>query len=108
MAGLSGVILTLTMVGFSFFDTQSDLLVPIVKWLSVGGLLIFKVCFSLSIGPMPLTIAAEGKALSMGSMINWLANFIVQMTFLELVNTFGDAATWWVSKNPFYNFFFLY
>jgi MFS transporter, SP family, galactose:H+ symporter len=30
-------------------------------------------------------------------MLNWIANFIVQMTFLELVNVFGDAGTWWVS-----------
>jgi len=91
------------MVGFSFFDTQIDLLFPTVKWLSVSGLLIFKVCFSLSIGPMPLTIAAEvspiairGKALSLGSMLNWLANFFIQMTFLKLVDAFGDAITWWI------------
>lgn len=30
-------------------------------------------------------------------MLNWIANFVVQMTFLQLVDLFGDSATWWVS-----------
>jgi len=105
IGGLCGVILALFMVGFSFQEHvfDGDFLGSLVKWLAVGGLLIFKICFSLSIGPMPLTIAAEispssirGKALSLGSMLNWLANFVVQMTFLQLVEAVGDSITWWM------------
>lgn len=73
---------------------------PWARWLAVTALLLFRLAFSLSLGPLPYIITAEvfpppTKALgvSVAWCANWAANFAVSQSFLPLL---GALSPWGV------------
>jgi MFS family permease len=59
--------------------------------------------FAISLGPVFWLMISEiyplnvrGKAMSMASLANWGSNFIVALTFLLLIDAFGQAGTFWL------------
>ncbi|HET7269141.1 MAG TPA: sugar porter family MFS transporter [Oleiagrimonas sp.] len=70
---------------------------------TVAMLLVFIVGFAMSAGPLIWTLCSEvqplnGRDFGIGcsTFTNWIANMIVGATFLTLLNTIGDAATFWL------------
>ncbi|HET7663170.1 MAG TPA: MFS transporter, partial [Rhodanobacteraceae bacterium] len=71
--------------------------------LAVAMVLVFIVGFAMSAGPLIWTLCAEvqplkGRNFGIGcsTVTNWVANFIVGLTFLDLLNGLGNAQTFWL------------
>ncbi|RDS86157.1 sugar porter family MFS transporter [Dyella psychrodurans] len=70
---------------------------------TVAMLLTFIVGFAMSAGPLIWTLCSEvqplkGRDFGIGcsTVTNWVANMIVGATFLTLLNSVGNAATFWL------------
>jgi SP family galactose:H+ symporter-like MFS transporter len=70
---------------------------------TVAMLLVFIVGFAMSAGPLIWTLCSEvqplkGRDFGIGcsTFTNWIANMIVGVTFLSLLNGIGNAATFWL------------
>jgi MFS transporter, SP family, galactose:H+ symporter len=70
---------------------------------AVSGLMIYVAAFAISLGPIFWLLNAEiyplavrSKAAGVGTMSNWLFNFIVSVTFLPLIDTAGRGATFFI------------
>jgi SP family galactose:H+ symporter-like MFS transporter len=70
---------------------------------TVAMLLMFIVGFAMSAGPLIWTLCSEvqplkGRDFGIGAstLTNWVANGIVGLTFLSLLNGIGHAATFWL------------
>jgi SP family galactose:H+ symporter-like MFS transporter len=71
--------------------------------LAVGMLLLFIVGFAMSAGPLVWTLCSEvqplkGRDFGIGcsTFTNWIANMIIGATFLTLLNSVGNAKTFWL------------
>jgi len=66
-------------------------------------LLFFIVGFAMSAGPLVWTLCSEiqplkGRDFGIGvsTFTNWITNMVVGFTFLSLLNTIGNASTFWL------------
>lgn len=96
---LAGMILTLVLLGLTFelpFDAVDS-------WLALFCILGYISAFAVGMGPIfwlliaevfPAEARAEGAAVS--STANWLANFIVGLLFLPVVEAIGEGPTFWI------------
>lgn len=96
--GLVGMIAGLAALGVSFLPSVKSS--AVAKWLAVGSVLVFRVMFSFSLGPLPYIITAEvfpPRVSSVGVGVswacNWLANFGVSLSFLPVETAVGAPAT---------------
>ncbi|KYQ90579.1 sugar transporter family protein [Tieghemostelium lacteum] len=104
--GLVGMMGGLAILGYSFYgdnDATGKLDNRTKGWLAVAGMVFFKLCFSLGLGPIPAIISTEiypskvrSKAVAISQLLNWLANFIVNISFLHLLTSIGEAPTYWL------------
>jgi len=70
---------------------------------TVGMLLLFIVGFAMSAGPLIWILCSEVQpikgrdfGIACSTLTNWVANFVVGFTFLSLLNSFGQAQTFWL------------
>lgn len=70
---------------------------------TVAMLLVFIVGFAMSAGPLIWILCAEVQpirgrdfGIACSTFTNWVANFFVGATFLTLLNSIGNAATFWL------------
>lgn len=98
--GLTGVMLSLIALGcgFAFADFFSDNL----KWVTVGSLVIYIICFAMSLGPIGWILVSEvfplrirGVAMSICTVSNFAFNFFVVSSFPILLHRIGGAWTFW-------------
>ena len=103
-AGLTGMAVSLAMVGVSFvaFSNTPDgpSTVTVGGVLTLVALVIFIASFAFSLGPITWTMISEiypnrvrGKAVSLATAVNWGAAFLVTQFFLSIVNAIGEATT---------------
>lgn len=99
--GLSGVALSLAVLGFSFYFKEA--LGDTLKWISIGGTFTFIAFFAISLGPLGWLLISEvyplrirGFAMSLGSFYHWFFDFCVSFTFLTLTQTLGAHGTFWL------------
>lgn len=99
LASLAGVVLALVGLGvaFLFVDSRDKAgggqgVAGMAGWVALAALVLYLAFFAPGMGPMPWTINAEiypldVRAVCIGasSATNWVANFVVAMTFLSLV-----------------------
>ncbi len=97
MTGLSGMILSLIILGLAFI--QPDLL-RMHSWIAVGSLMLYVASFAIGLGPVFWLLISEiyplkirGLAMSIASVANWGANLIVAVTFLTLTQAIGKSGT---------------
>lgn len=71
------------------------------KWIAVVGILIYRLSFSCSLGPVPYVVAAEvfpnevrATGAAAATAAQWGANAIVTGSFLSLVGALGPTRTW--------------
>ena len=92
--GMSGIILTLILLGFYFaFKTSAG---EEGKWISVLLIFLYIIFFAISIGPLGWLIISEvfpltvrGMGASVGSLAVWLFNAIVSFTFFKIIKFFS-------------------
>jgi sugar porter (SP) family MFS transporter len=98
LVGLAGMVVSLAVLalGFAFAGAGSDLL-GVVAVLATMSYIAF---FAFSLGPIVWVMISEifpprvrGVAAGVATMANWLANLVVALTFLTLLEELGDAGT---------------
>ena len=98
--GLTGVMLSLIALGgaFAFADFFGDNL----KWVTVGSLITYIICFAMSLGPIGWILVSEvfplsirGRAMSICTVSNFVFNFLVVSSFPVLLNRVGGVLTFW-------------
>ncbi|MCR3756416.1 MAG: galactose:H(+) symporter [Candidatus Westeberhardia cardiocondylae] len=82
------------------------------KYFSIIMLLFFIVGFAMSAGPLVWVLCSEIQPLkgrdfgiTISTATNWIANMIVGVTFLTMLEKFGNANTFWIYS--FLNFIFI-
>jgi len=93
--GLIGMIVALLAMGISFTFYQS-VGGAALKWISFVSMIIYIPFFAVSLGPIAWVLISEiyptkirGLGMSIATMVNWVANFLIANTFLSL----GRAVT---------------
>lgn len=98
--GLTGVMLSLLALGcaFQFAEYFGDNL----KWVTVGSLVTYIICFAMSLGPIGWILVSEvfplkirGIAMSICTVSNFAFNFFVVSSFPILLHRIGGAWTFW-------------
>jgi sugar porter (SP) family MFS transporter len=88
LVGTAGILVSLTVLGVYFTSSalQAD-----YGWLALVGLLMFMASFAIGLGPVFWLMISEifpvgmrGPAMSVCTIVNWGANFVVAQTFLTL------------------------
>lgn len=99
--GLSGVMLSLICLGCAF--QFADILGQNLKWIAVGSLVTYIICFACSLGPIGWILVSEvfplrirGAAMSLCTVANFGFNFLVVFSFLPLIHRIGEAPTFWM------------
>ena len=99
--GLTGVMLSLFALGTSF--AFANILGSNLKWVAVGSLVTYIVCFAMSLGPIGWILVSEvfplkirGIAMSICTVSNFAFNFFVVGSFPILLHRIGGAWTFWM------------
>lgn len=99
--GLTGVMLSLLGLGCAFHF--ASVLGASLKWVAVGSLAFYIICFAFSLGPVGWIIVSEvfplkirGLAMSLCTVANFAFNFFVVGSFPVLINRVGGAYTFWM------------
>jgi len=94
MAAGMGILGTMLHLGINSASAQ---------YFAVGMLLMFIIGFAMSAGPLIWVLCSEIQPLkgrdfgiTVSTATNWIANMIVGATFLTMLNTLGNAPTFWV------------
>ncbi len=99
--GLTGVMLSLFALGTSF--AFAGVLGSSLKWVAVGSLVTYIICFAMSLGPISWILVSEvfplkirGVAMSICTVSNFAFNFFVVGSFPILLHRIGGAWTFWM------------
>ena len=99
--GLTGVMLSLFALGTSF--AFANVLGSSLKWVAVGSLVTYIICFAMSLGPIGWILVSEvfplkirGIAMSICTVSNFAFNFFVVGSFPVLLHRIGGAWTFWI------------
>ena len=99
--GLTGVMLSLFALGTSF--AFAGVLGSSLKWVAVGSLVTYIICFAMSLGPIGWILVSEvfplrirGIAMSVCTVSNFAFNFFVVGSFPVLLHRIGGALAFWV------------
>lgn len=98
--GLTGVMLSLIALGCAF--QFADFFGENMKWIAVGSLVTYIICFAMSLGPIGWILVSEvfplkirGIAMSICTVSNFAFNFFVVSSFPILLHRIGGAYTFW-------------
>ena len=99
--GLTGVMLSLFALGTSF--AFAGVLGSSLKWVAVGSLVTYIICFAMSLGPIGWILVSEvfplrirGIAMSVCTVSNFAFNFFVVGSLPVLLHRIGGAWTFWI------------
>ena len=89
-------------LGFTFL-IGGDTLHGAGAYIAIAGLLIYTGSFAIGLGPVFWLLISEiypvkirGQAMSVATMANWGANFVVTVSFLTLLSAIGNAGTFFL------------
>ncbi len=95
LIGAAGMGASLAFLSYAFFANSSSL-----GMISTVSLIAYVAFFAIGLGPVTWVILSEiyplkirAKAMTIAIFINWLCNYIVSLTFLNLVNQLGSSGT---------------
>jgi sugar porter (SP) family MFS transporter len=99
LGGTAGMAAAMVLVAVSFAVGGSHLS-GITVYLAIAGLLLYTGSFAVGLGPVFWLLISEiypvkirGQAMSVATMANWGANFVVAISFLTLLSVLGNAGT---------------
>jgi len=97
LAGLAGMGLTLGGLSIAFYIGAES---PMLKWIAMGCIFLYIICFAFSLGAMLWLLVSEifplevrATAMSVAILSCWFWNFVVSVTFLTLLNQLGPSMT---------------
>jgi len=97
--GLGSMIVSLVVLGLAFITASTEW----VALISLITLFVYIGAFAISLGPIAWLLNSEiyplhirGRAMGIASSANWLFNFIITATFLNLINLLGTSGTFWL------------
>jgi sugar porter (SP) family MFS transporter len=100
LVSLAGMSISLFILGLAFSLRQ---LSGSLGWIAVASLMVYVGSFAVGLGPVFWLMLSEiyplgirGRAMSIGTIANWSANFIVALSFLTLTKVLGKPATFWL------------
>ena len=100
LVSLAGMAVSLLGLGLAFALPE---LSGSLGWIAVVSLMTYVGSFAVGLGPVFWLILSEiyplrirGRAMSVGTAANWIANLIVALTFLTLTQVLGKPATFWL------------
>lgn len=100
LISLAGMAISLGVLGLAFSLPQ---LSGSLSWIAVTSLMLYVGSFAVGLGPIFWLILSEiyplairGRAMSVGTIVNWGANLMVALSFLTLTQVLGKAATFWL------------
>ena len=103
IAGLIGMGLSLTAVGFAFQQSGTQGAMARTGVVTLIALVVFIISFAFSLGPVTWTVINEiypgevrGRAVAVATAVNWGAAFLVSGFFLSVVKAIGQAYTFWM------------
>ncbi|MDP1881107.1 MAG: MFS transporter, partial [Parachlamydiaceae bacterium] len=95
LIGTAGMDFTLSFLALAFWTHWS-----FIEILSPISLMAYVIFFAIGLGPVTWVVISEifplelrGKAMAIATFANWFCNYIVALTFLDLINTFGKGET---------------
>jgi len=101
LSGTAGMAVGMTITALSFLGGEH--LSGAVAIVAVIGLLIYTGSFAIGLGPVFWLLIAEiyplkirGAAMSVASMANWAANFVVTISFLTLLSAIGGVGVFFL------------
>jgi len=99
LASLGGMLIALALLGLVFVASLGTA----ERWLSLVCILGYVLAFSIGMGPVFWLLVAEifpppARAVGAGvaTTTNWVANFLVGLTFLPLARAVGQGETFWI------------
>jgi len=100
LVSLGGMTMSLFVLGTAFSFPQ---LSGSLGWIAVASLMLYVGSFAVGLGPVFWLMLSEiyplrvrGRAMSVGTVANWGANFVVALSFLTLIQFLGNAVTFWL------------
>jgi len=100
LVSLAGMALSLFVLGLAFALPQAS---GNLGWIALSSLMGYVGSFAIGLGPVFWLVLSEiyplhirGRAMSIGTTVNWSVNLIVALTFLTLTQVLGNAATFWL------------
>jgi sugar porter (SP) family MFS transporter len=101
LTGTAGMAVGMVIVGCSFIGGST--LHGGLAIVAIAGLLIYTGSFAIGLGPVFWLLIAEiyplkirGAAMSVASMANWAANFVVTVSFLTLLSAIGGVGAFFL------------
>ncbi len=102
LTGTSGMAVGMAMLAFTFLIGGSNLH-GAGAYIAIAGLLVYTGSFAIGLGPVFWLLISEiypvkirGQAMSVATIANWGANFVVTVSFLTLLSALGDAGTFFL------------
>lgn len=102
LGGTLGMIVGLIVLGAAFVG-QGDHVSTGHAVVAIAALCVFVGSFAIGLGPVFWLLIAEiyplrvrGSAMSIAGVANWLANFVVAISYLSLLAAIGKPATFWL------------
>jgi sugar porter (SP) family MFS transporter len=102
LGGTAGMAAGMLVVALTFL-IGGDQLHGGSAYIAIAGLLIYTGSFAIGLGPVFWLLISEiypvkirGQAMSVATMANWGANFIVTVSFLTLLSALGNAGTFFL------------
>ncbi len=96
LLGLIGMALSLGILSYLFKDSME--IEGSMHWVALSSMLLYIACFAFSLGPIMWLMIAEiyplrirGTGASLATCVNWASNFLVTVTFLNLVKFAGAS-----------------
>ncbi|MDS0295204.1 sugar porter family MFS transporter [Halogeometricum luteum] len=99
LVGTGGMTLMLGVLGLGFYLPG---LSGIIGYVTLASMILYVAFFAIGLGPVfwlliseifPLRLRGSGEGVS--SFFNWTANLLVSLTFLSLIQRFGEAVGFW-------------
>jgi sugar porter (SP) family MFS transporter len=102
IGGTAGMAVGMIIVALTFAVGGSQLHGN-TAYIAIFGLLLYTGSFAIGLGPVFWLLISEiypvkirGRAMSVASMANWAANFVVAISFLTLLSAIGNAGTFFL------------
>ncbi len=102
LGGTTGMAVGMIVVALTFLIGGSQLHGG-SAYIAIAGLLIYTGSFAIGLGPVFWLLISEiypvkirGQAMSVATMANWGANFVVTISFLTLLSAIGSAGTFFL------------
>jgi sugar porter (SP) family MFS transporter len=102
LGGTAGMAVGMVLVALTFAVGGSQLHGN-TAYVAIAGLLVYTGSFAIGLGPVFWLLISEiypvrirGQAMSLATMANWGANFVVTISFLTLLGAIGTAGTFFL------------